>query len=203
MPGSPYAKPLVAPPPPVAAVPAPPLEALAQDVAVPDEPDTLAGAPAFAVPPPPAPEPPPAASFSAGDAWVAESAVAAEADADGASTAAFKALSPEPSVEEPAPAPAPESIEPPAAEPARPMSTSTMAEIYFDQGLFARAVEVYEEVLEREPLNDRARARLIEVKAMALTLDGPPGPDPRAERRQAIQRTISKLEQMLAAVRRG
>jgi hypothetical protein len=61
---------------------------------------------------------------------------------------------------------------------------------------------MYEELLEREPRNERARARLIEIKSLAP----PPavvGDDPRLVRRRALERTIARLEGMLAAVRRG
>jgi hypothetical protein len=142
--------------------------------------------------------------------------VAAEADIEpplhATSTAAPAAI-PVPgqgTIEEPPPLPvfAPASLGPSSPEPGLPepgpaLSTPTMAELYFDQGFFARAIAVYEEILEREPSNERARARLIEIGARARTLDGPPAPDPRGQRRQAIERTISRLEQMLAAVRRG
>jgi hypothetical protein len=100
------------------------------------------------------------------------------------------------------PAPVDSAPLPPEA-PAPPLSTPTLAELYFEQGFYARALEVYEEILEREPTNERARARLIEIRAVARSLEGPSPPDPRAARRQEIERTITRLEQMLAAVRRA
>ena len=62
---------------------------------------------------------------------------------------------------------------------------------------------MYEELLEREPQNDRARARLIEIKGVASRGPEAPLADPRAERRLVLQRKIARLEEMLAAVRRG
>jgi tetratricopeptide (TPR) repeat protein len=87
--------------------------------------------------------------------------------------------------------------------PGAPLSTPTLAELYLDQGFFAKAVEVYEQILEREPQNERVRARLIEVKALAHTLDAPPVEDLRVAQKRALARKIARLEQMLAAVRRG
>jgi hypothetical protein len=83
------------------------------------------------------------------------------------------------------------------------LSTPTLAELYFDQGFFGRAVDVYEQILEREPHNERVRARLIEVKALARTLDAPLIDDSRVAQRSALARKIAGLERMLAAVRRG
>ena len=90
-------------------------------------------------------------------------------------------------------------------------SSATLAELYFGQGLMERAVEVYEQVLAQDPLNEKARARLVEIRAMA----GPPasgdapaeagagGEDAeRLARRRALERTIAGLEDLLAVVRR-
>ena len=63
---------------------------------------------------------------------------------------------------------------PPPAERARrrrdgggatPFSSSTLAELYFRQGLVDRAVEVYRQVLDEEPGNERARSRLAELES--------------------------------------
>jgi hypothetical protein len=83
------------------------------------------------------------------------------------------------------------------------LSTPTLAELYCDQGFFDRAVEVYEQILEREPHNERVRARLIEVKALGRALPGATAPDPRDAERNALRRKIARLEQMLLVVRRG
>ena len=83
------------------------------------------------------------------------------------------------------------------------LSTSTLAELYFDQGFSDKAIQVYEELLEREPQNDRARARLIEIKGVSRHGTEALLPDPRAERRLVLQRKIARLEELLAAVRRG
>jgi tetratricopeptide (TPR) repeat protein len=89
-----------------------------------------------------------------------------------------------------------------------PLSSATLAELYFQQGLLERAVEVYRQVLEEEPGNERARSRLEEieglVEASAAELPGPPAGqqiDP-AARRRALERTIDRLEALLAVVRR-
>jgi hypothetical protein len=83
------------------------------------------------------------------------------------------------------------------------LSTPTLAELYCDQGFFDKAVEVYEQILEREPHNERVRARLIEVKALGRALPGVAAPDPREAEKSVLRRKIARLEQMLLVVRRG
>jgi predicted Zn-dependent protease len=88
----------------------------------------------------------------------------------------------------------------------------TLAELYFNQGFTDKAVDVLRQLLQREPGNERARSRLAEIEdregrvlaeqaqvAAASASDT----DRRALRRQAIERTISQLEKMLAAIRKG
>jgi hypothetical protein len=92
----------------------------------------------------------------------------------------------------------------PAPAPALALSSATLAELYFDQGLHDRALEVYEELAAREPGNERLRARLAELRAFApehANASGASG-DAGAARRAAVLRTISRLEGLLAAVRR-
>jgi hypothetical protein len=117
-------------------------------------------------------------------------------------------VSPPASVPSPLPAQEPHPLAPPAPEgdpasQAPALSSSTLAELYFDQGIHDKAVQVYEEMLEREPQNERARARLIEIKAHSRHLAEAAATDPRTERRRVIERKIARLEEMLAAVRRG
>ena len=77
-----------------------------------------------------------------------------------------------------------------------PFSSSTLAELYLRQGLVERAVEVYRRVVADEPGNARARSRLAE-------LERAPSPSgARAARRAALERTIARLEALLAALRR-
>ena len=61
--------------------------------------------------------------------------------------------------------------------PATPFSSSTLAELYFRQGLVDRAVEVYRQVLDEEPGNERARvpAGRDRERAAPGRRDGPPG----------------------------
>lgn len=122
-------------------------------------------------------------------------------------------VEPEPVLEvlaEPMPAP-------PAAEPEPPLASPTLAELYFNQGFTERAIEVYRQLLEREPGNERVRARLTEIEALDRHLRAEerrdklgaaaalpePQRDPRARRREAIERTIERLEGFLAVVRKG
>jgi hypothetical protein len=77
-----------------------------------------------------------------------------------------------------------------------PFSSSTLAELYHQQGLAERAVDVYRQVVQREPANEKARARLRELENAAGA------PVDRATRRLVLERTIAGLEKLLGAVRR-
>ena len=85
-----------------------------------------------------------------------------------------------------------------------PFSSSTLAELYYQQGLVDRAVDVYRQLLEQEPKNERARLRLVELETSGSAPTPPPAavPDERAARRRALERTIAGLETLLAAVQR-
>jgi pentatricopeptide repeat protein len=117
----------------------------------------------------------------------------------------------------PPPAPSAATEAPPAAPPESPapaepaLASLTLAELYFNQGFTDKAIDVYRQMLEREPDNERAQARLTELQALErrLKAEEQRSPavaaapqDPRAVRRAAIERTIAQLESMLAAVRR-
>jgi tetratricopeptide (TPR) repeat protein len=95
----------------------------------------------------------------------------------------------------------------PGAESA-PLSSATLAELYFEQGLLERAVEVYRQVLQEEPGNAGARRRLAEIEklvirgAAELSVPAPELGDDPAARRRALERTIERLEGLLEVVRR-
>ncbi len=83
------------------------------------------------------------------------------------------------------------------------LSSPTLAELYFTQGVPDQAAHVYRQILDREPWNERARRRLEEIEA---TLGGhvsraPVGETAPADRRETLQRTIRRLEALLVAVR--
>jgi pentatricopeptide repeat protein len=161
-------------------------------------------------------------------------------------------------------------IERPPAAPAPPteagtgaeLVSSTLAELYFKQGHVDKAREVYRQLVEREPTNDRVRQRFEElteleqrgaapappparpvgtaapaappsfeaappvvapaptiapapvaarapaaapapVPAPAAAVAAPAAGDSRAARRQALERTIARLEGFLSAIRRS
>jgi tetratricopeptide (TPR) repeat protein len=112
----------------------------------------------------------------------------------------------------PAAQPPPEAPAEPAVEAAgeAELNTVTLAELYLSQGVMDKAIEVYRLVLARDPRNERARTRLAEIEALdervraeEASVAGPgTGDDPQAARRQAIERTIAKLEGLLSALRR-
>ncbi|HXB57567.1 MAG TPA: tetratricopeptide repeat protein [Vicinamibacteria bacterium] len=106
---------------------------------------------------------------------------------------------------EPEPTPVPP---PPSETPG--LSSSTLAELYFKQGFTEQAVEVYKELLQKEPENERLRARLAEITAVdraphgaSPPTSGGPTADARAERRRVLEQTIARFEDMLAAIKRG
>jgi hypothetical protein len=108
-------------------------------------------------------------------------------------------------IPEPVPTPAPP---PPAETPG--LSSSTLAELYFNQGFTDQAVQVYKDLLHKEPENARVRARLAEIASVdrspqAGTPPASAGPtaDPRAERRRVLEQTIARFEDMLASIKRG
>ena len=112
---------------------------------------------------------------------------------------------PPPAAPVPAPAPAAESA-------SDELTSATLAELYFKQGFPEKAVEVYRQLVDREPQNDRLRRRLAELQdirpAPSPAAEAAPvaaaasGPSP-ASRRVALERTIAKLEGMLAAIKKG
>jgi tetratricopeptide (TPR) repeat protein len=78
---------------------------------------------------------------------------------------------------------------PSPATPVPPLVTRTMAELYVRQGLIEKAIEVYEQLLQRAPSHAEWRARLGELTRSL----GSPAPGPEA------QRTIStELNDLLA-----
>jgi tetratricopeptide (TPR) repeat protein len=82
------------------------------------------------------------------------------------------------------------------SEAAAPFSSPTLAELYYQQGLVERAVDVYRQVVQQEPENDKARTRLSELEGSGAA------PHDRASRRLALERSIADLETLLEAVRR-
>jgi hypothetical protein len=129
---------------------------------------------------------PPAPTVPPGALTVEETVF--EAEAEPASVPAATPLAPETATARPAASGAVE-------DSSTPFSSSTLAELYFRQGLVGRAIDVYRQLLADEPGNERARARLAELASL------PAAAEDRAARRRAIERTIAGLEAMLVAVR--
>jgi len=93
--------------------------------------------------------------------------------------------------------------EPEAAQ--GPLASTTLAELYSSQGLTEKAIEVYRELLEREPENAQAKERLVELEGAGASTEGEevPAPDPGLARRRAVESTIRRLEGLLAALGGG
>ncbi|MET0556740.1 MAG: tetratricopeptide repeat protein [Vicinamibacteria bacterium] len=96
------------------------------------------------------------------------------------------------------------------------LDSSTMAELYFNQGFTDQAIEVYRRMAQREPGNPRVEARLRELTALHRHLEAEaepaavpvhptpsPAPDPTAARRLVLERTIARLEDFQAALSKG
>jgi tetratricopeptide (TPR) repeat protein len=102
----------------------------------------------------------------------------------------------------PPPPPASVAAAPEVAETVEPggsgqaVASPTLAELYLNQGFVDKAVEVYEELVQRDPDNEKAAQRLAELRAQASR-------DPVAARRRQVEHTIARLEGFLAAVKRG
>jgi tetratricopeptide (TPR) repeat protein len=115
--------------------------------------------------------------------------------------------------------PPPPWVAPVAPETTAPeLISSTLAELYFNQGFTTKAIQVYQQLLGREPGNERARARLYELQELErapveiapsvseapFSTEAPAIPrDGQASRRQAIESVIGRLEGLRAALRRG
>jgi tetratricopeptide (TPR) repeat protein len=104
----------------------------------------------------------------------------------------------------------PAAVEPLPAEPEPDLNSSTLAELYFNQGFTDQAIDVYRQIVEREPGNERVQARLRELEALKRHLReqeapsvAPMDPDALAARRVALARTIERLEGLQAAFRKG
>ena len=88
------------------------------------------------------------------------------------------------------------------------LASATLAELYFNQGLVDRAADLYRQLVQREPGNEVIQARLVELEGIErhLRAGGPEAAgvdDGRRARRRALERTIARLEVLLAVVKRG
>jgi hypothetical protein len=191
--------------------------------------------------PAPAPAPTPASAEEPPMARAAAPpAVApAEVDTTAETLRSFKVEGPRTSSAAPTQAASPDAT---AAD----LMSPTLAELYFNQGFLDKAIEVYRQLLEREPGNDRLERRLVELQALTVPSDAPaeappaatpaaspapppPSPGPGASpapvsvpavaaagpdgaaappsdaatRRLVLERTIARLEGMLAAIKKG
>jgi hypothetical protein len=207
--------------------PVPVISRVAQEVS-PAVPDAAPPLPAPAAPPLPRPEAVPAAVAPLPDVAAAP---AEPGEGGGPPPAPWRpdtwptstpdsARAPLPPVA-PNPVAEPDRVAQPATGEAPPLSSSTLAELYLRQGFADRAIEVYQQLLQREPGNEQARARVAELSQRLATgapaVSPPASPPPeapvavppldavqeeRAGRRRDIERTIARLEELLATVRR-
>jgi tetratricopeptide (TPR) repeat protein len=197
----PMARAVAAAPPPLPAPTPPPLPVPPPPPATPVSPSAAVSPPAIAAQrtTPLAPPAPPASSerplVPAPFEDRAEAAPTrprgAAASEEAVATAAVETVAPASGAAGPA--------EPSVGAEAPALSTSTLAELYWKQGLSDRALEVYRQVLVLDPGNDRARARLAELEGEVAAAAAP---DERALRRAALERTIRGLEGLLSVLGR-
>ena len=131
-------------------------------------------------------------AFNAGDKETANRILEIEA--------ALKTATPAPvekTLEAPAPVPVVEEALPPAAPVVPPeqgpLATPTLAEIYVQQGLPHKAIEVYHEILKGDPGHIEAISRLSELEARPA-----PSPDPAA---MLVARKVEALRGWLDVIR--
>jgi len=196
------------PPPPVAAAPPPPPPSTPTSVETPPPPSLPAGVPTEPAAPAPVESAAPPAEASAAAAPDAENEPAplfqqAPEDADsifGEAPALFQ-IPEEPAAEE-APvqaAPAPAEA---AAAPAPP-SGRALADLYYSQGHYAEALQIYDDLVTRHPFDEDLMKMRRDAEARLLPAgqaQPASGVDPGVERRRARIRT---LERWLSRVQAG
>lgn len=64
-------------------------------------------------------------------------------------------------------------IEAPPSEPKKPVATPTLAEIYENQGFLDKALEVYKEVLQSSPDNEKIKAKVAELESKLSGKESP------------------------------
>jgi len=77
------------------------------------------------------------------------------------------------------------------------MITKTMAELYFQQGHFQEAYEIYQALNEKDPYDPGIEKRLIELQNRLESLPPPNLADP-----LSVEDRISNLEKWLANIRK-
>jgi tetratricopeptide (TPR) repeat protein len=153
---------------------------------------------------------------------VAPPPVAAPRPAESAKTVEMPWVPPPPTSPPPSPPPSANAPAPEGEAASGELMSATLAELYFNQGFTEKAIEVYRQLLEREPENDRLRRRLQELQTPVAPIPAPEPPavlstapapmaaapplappSEAATRRVALERTIARLEGMLAAIKKG
>lgn len=69
-------------------------------------------------------------------------------------------------------------VEPGPASEGPEIATSTLAEIYAQQGLHGRAIEIYRRIQRRDPTDERVAARIAELEAAAERSTGEEADEP-------------------------
>ena len=78
------------------------------------------------------------------------------------------------------------------------LASPTLAELYFEQGSFERAAQIYEELLAREPDSARLAARLQQLRGRIGTRADQ---GQRGTREELLRRAIARLQELRSSVR--
>jgi hypothetical protein len=73
------------------------------------------------------------------------------------------------------------------------LASPTLAELYFEQGSFERAAQIYEELQGREPANERFAARLKDARERVGRRSDQ---SQRGTREQLVRRAIARLQEL-------
>jgi len=76
------------------------------------------------------------------------------------------------------------------------MTTKTLAEIYFQQGHFQEAYEIYKALAEKDPFDDEIRERIVELEEKLH----PPAPSGASS--LSVEEQVRHLEKWLANIRK-
>ena len=82
------------------------------------------------------------------------------------------------------------------------IATTTLAELYFDQGHLPEAIDTYEKVIEQNPEDENLKTRLEELKAM-VAKEEKPVMDMVDPVRQKKEKMILTLESWLSTIKDG
>ncbi|PNU18909.1 hypothetical protein C2E25_15210 [Geothermobacter hydrogeniphilus] len=76
---------------------------------------------------------------------------------------------------------------------ATPLQTTTLAQLYFKQGLYDEAAAIYRDILRQDPHNEEIRARLVQIKELQASVKVADSPAP-VEQGQVEQAQVEQAQ---------